>query len=799
MGAERAQHGHEAGTRPLVKDRPTRSPLDSATVRRAVQPAGGTSTLRVGAADDSLERDADATADSVMAYLRGASGSSRGGTTQVSERMQRSAIPVAAPPTSDGGRLQRLATAPGSAAGPAGGELDVDTANAIQRARGSSAGTLPDRVQAGMAQVTGSDVSGVRVHTGAEASRLSESIGAQAFTLGNDIFMHDRAPAIGTSAGDELLAHEASHVVQQGAAATLHRKMWSKEMFDKSTNEGALVRRSKAQIAIRKMLVDYHTTYAWERQLAMSAPEANDAMSRVAEMRDVAKMWIGDHTVTKGTDEYRDPSRQKRRAGMDGFVDACNLELMTLRDLADYKKTGDVDKNAPGVENVAITNPSEHYSTVKAKYTGDATSAFRKLGFLIDGAVPADGDSAKIALAVKIPIGNTGGYLGFEFQAESKRNGDYVESGCNVGVTGGATIGVASIDAALGGFIKATAKSGADAAELMSYAMFRRCRETNLLPREIESLLWGGGRTGGYAWYKAEDWSLGVEQRIFENDANASVETGAYGSVGAKAKLGKIAEIGGTLKGTVGTKIDQSSLNTRKGGAGKDNLRSGAAKDSGNVSNYDRRGAQKSVGVGTGGFELGVAGKFGPLSGEFKGQFGWTSDGAHGKKSLNFTTFVVGGTIAGTMPLGELVAGGVGNLIPKVVESVNRLIRLSAAQAQDMSAAKGAGHVVDEVAGYGAIVASLAAVPAKTWSPFDAPGAAKAGLTGGATTKIGLSLGFDFKKGEFVAELTMEKAASIADQILDNAGEAFDLFKLELTKSQRLLKLTYAGSKWTVS
>lgn len=42
--------------------------------------------------------------------------------------------------------------------------------------------------------------------------------GARAFVAGNDIFFAPAAYAPGTSAGQELLAHELTHVVQQGGA-----------------------------------------------------------------------------------------------------------------------------------------------------------------------------------------------------------------------------------------------------------------------------------------------------------------------------------------------------------------------------------------------------------------------------------------------------------------------------------------------------------------------------------------------------------------------------------------------------
>ena len=63
----------------------------------------------------------------------------------------------------------------------------------------------------------GADLSAVRVHTNRQAAAISQSIGAEAFTIGRHIVFGDEQYRPGASAGRELLAHELAHVVQQGA------------------------------------------------------------------------------------------------------------------------------------------------------------------------------------------------------------------------------------------------------------------------------------------------------------------------------------------------------------------------------------------------------------------------------------------------------------------------------------------------------------------------------------------------------------------------------------------------------
>ncbi len=66
----------------------------------------------------------------------------------------------------------------------------------------------------------GRDFSHVRVHTGAAAAASAEAIGATAYTVGRDIVFGPGHYQPGTPAGRRLLAHELTHVLQQGSAVS---------------------------------------------------------------------------------------------------------------------------------------------------------------------------------------------------------------------------------------------------------------------------------------------------------------------------------------------------------------------------------------------------------------------------------------------------------------------------------------------------------------------------------------------------------------------------------------------------
>jgi hypothetical protein len=86
-------------------------------------------------------------------------------------------------------------------------------------AAGKGAGSpLPADVRTYMEPRFGTDFSGVRVHTGGEAVQMSKELKAQAFTHGQDIYLGTGRYDPGSTAGKRLLAHELTHVVQQGGA-----------------------------------------------------------------------------------------------------------------------------------------------------------------------------------------------------------------------------------------------------------------------------------------------------------------------------------------------------------------------------------------------------------------------------------------------------------------------------------------------------------------------------------------------------------------------------------------------------
>jgi hypothetical protein len=98
-----------------------------------------------------------------------------------------------------------------------GGRAHPDVEAAIGRARGGGRaldGSLRERLGAPL----GDPLADVRVHDDAHADTLARSVSARAFAVGSDVFFARGEYSPGSSAGDRLIAHEVTHVVQQRGA-----------------------------------------------------------------------------------------------------------------------------------------------------------------------------------------------------------------------------------------------------------------------------------------------------------------------------------------------------------------------------------------------------------------------------------------------------------------------------------------------------------------------------------------------------------------------------------------------------
>jgi hypothetical protein len=102
-------------------------------------------------------------------------------------------------------------------------DVDNDVESRIS-AKSGSGQTIPDVNREMFESSMGHDFSGVNVHTDSESDSLNKQLGARAFTTGSDIFFRQGEYNPSSSGGQELLAHELTHVVQQGGAGSVQKK-----------------------------------------------------------------------------------------------------------------------------------------------------------------------------------------------------------------------------------------------------------------------------------------------------------------------------------------------------------------------------------------------------------------------------------------------------------------------------------------------------------------------------------------------------------------------------------------------
>lgn len=158
--------------------------------------------LSVSSPSDSFEHEAESMADEFVKSIHGRT--------------------VSAPTTSVGS-VARSVPDNGLVEGSGGLATTDDTASAIMSARAGGQALSGD-VRSRFEGFFGADLGGVKIHNDGTSDNLCRSINAEAFTTGNDVFFSSRSFKPGSSSGDHLLAHELTHVVQQGNAPTLSRR-----------------------------------------------------------------------------------------------------------------------------------------------------------------------------------------------------------------------------------------------------------------------------------------------------------------------------------------------------------------------------------------------------------------------------------------------------------------------------------------------------------------------------------------------------------------------------------------------
>jgi hypothetical protein len=184
--------GNQMVARMVADSRQARPPAAQRSIVR-VQ-----AKLTVGPVGDRYEREAD----------------------QIASQVMRMKTPVQRPQDKEEQQgVQRTPEIQRSSPAADQGSFDVD--KGWEQRLNSSKGKgqpLPDSTRSFMESRFKSDFGKVRVHSGGDSVQMSKEINAQAFTRGSDIHFAAGKYNPHSSGGQKLLAHELTHVVQQGGA-----------------------------------------------------------------------------------------------------------------------------------------------------------------------------------------------------------------------------------------------------------------------------------------------------------------------------------------------------------------------------------------------------------------------------------------------------------------------------------------------------------------------------------------------------------------------------------------------------
>lgn len=179
--------------------------------------------LKIGAPDDPLEVEADAVADKVVQQAQNPlpPKSNTGPLVQrkcskcKDDELQKKPLAESISPW-----VQKKALSSG------GDSVASDSVSQQIAASKGGGSTMNDTTRGFMENRFGNDFSQVRIHTDSNATQLSKSLNAQAFTVGNDIYFNEGKYNPSTQSGKHLLAHELTHTIQQSG---VRRKIQKKD------------------------------------------------------------------------------------------------------------------------------------------------------------------------------------------------------------------------------------------------------------------------------------------------------------------------------------------------------------------------------------------------------------------------------------------------------------------------------------------------------------------------------------------------------------------------------------------
>ena len=368
--------------------------------------------------------------------------------------------------------------------GMEGGDVDETVAQTIDSARGGGQ-ALAEGVRSSMEQGFGADFSGVRIHTGGQAEALNRSLNARAFTTGSNIFFGQGQYNPTSKAGQELLAHELTHTVQQGAAGVVRGKR------------------------------------PWVQRDETTSTDSNSTQE--------TKGWLGEHTLGEWGDKaFGEESEKKDQQEKD--EDKLKIKLIEIEIPEQSTQIGGGELKGQG--NLSLDAFAKSGAEVKITFekggqeftTGDVQSTGQVKGQQIDYSGKA---SSKIALKETL------------FSSEGEMKGDYSlsEGKYNLGAKGKLSA-MRGVSGELQGGLKANLGHDTETEGKLKGTGAIKGEMGGEFMGKLSDSEWGlGGKLGAFA---------GLEANI---EPEVSIKVGGTNVFAGKGKGGFTIGLGGELGG----------------------------------------------------------------------------------------------------------------------------------------------------------------------------------------------------------------------------------------------------------
>ncbi len=240
---------------------------------------------------------------------------------------------------------------------------------------------MDNRTRQEMESGFGVDFSGIRIHTGSSAVMLSKDLGAQAFTHGSDIYFNSGKYDPGSGMGKQLLAHELTHTVQQGATERLKPDLLLQDEEDVDlekelaaseqdaidaidpgpaleTREEAEKEKTEAEIALAEQAVESEEAVVAEGE---PSTEAGETVAEPTEKSVPGAVGTGRSTPARAVtpETVTEPMGQVGQDLENTSAGVCDEAAQKARVLAENEKTHDEAGKKLEQAESAVVSPEE--------------------------------------------------------------------------------------------------------------------------------------------------------------------------------------------------------------------------------------------------------------------------------------------------------------------------------------------------------------------------------------------------------------------------------------------------------